>query len=191
MGIRSRWRNGVLYRWKQQPSRPVPLAMFKELLRRVVSAIIFAEPSVLHSIIEQAVEREVSSHAQLPAMQAASSSQKESDMELLPVVTSIFRATALRNDGRRRASFPWLQLGRRSGQTPENHGTGYSTQVVPRTTESRHSLGYSPNLILDFAEPSVVDQLWVGDITYIPVASVGFCYLSTLMIDFPVVGWSS
>ena len=43
----------------------------------------------------------------------------------------------------------------------------------PRTTESRHALGYSPNLILELAEPARINELWVGDITYIPVASKG------------------
>jgi transposase InsO family protein len=62
----------------------------------------------------------------------------------------------------------------------------------PRSTESRHSLGYSPNLILQSPEPSKVNRLWVGDITYIPVASLGFCYLSTLMDRFSrrIVGWA-
>lgn len=44
----------------------------------------------------------------------------------------------------------------------------------PRTTESKHSLGYSPNLILDLAEPHRAKQLWVGDITYIPTVGLGF-----------------
>ena len=162
--------------------------------------------SAADSIIEQAVasEREVSQFLGFsrPAFQrwkqAASSSQKESDMELLPVVTSIFRAHRRRygtrriveelrsrgyNCGRRRVA-KLLKITGLSAIQPKS--------FKPRTTESRHSLGYSPNLILDFAEPSVVDQLWVGDITYIPVASVGFCYLSTLMDRFSrkIVGWS-
>jgi len=62
----------------------------------------------------------------------------------------------------------------------------------PRTTESRHALGYSPNLILELAEPARINELWVGDITYIPVASNGFCYLSTLMDRFSrkILGWT-
>lgn len=36
----------------------------------------------------------------------------------------------------------------------------------PRTTESRHRLGYSPNLLRGRAAPRSVDEVWVGDITY-------------------------
>ena len=36
----------------------------------------------------------------------------------------------------------------------------------PRTTDSRHTLGYSPNLLADAPAPSGINQLWVGDITY-------------------------
>ena len=62
---------------------------------------------------------------------------------------------------------------------------------VPKTTESRHHLGYSPNLILDTPEPCRVDQLWVGDITYVPLRGGAFCYLATLMDRFSrdIVGW--
>jgi putative transposase len=62
----------------------------------------------------------------------------------------------------------------------------------PRSTESRHSLGYSPNLILELAEPARINELWVRDITYIPVASNGLCYLSTLMDRFSrgIIGWT-
>lgn len=61
----------------------------------------------------------------------------------------------------------------------------------PRTTESRHRLGYSPNLLLDLHEPDAPGQLWVGDITYIPVESLGFGYLAALMDRFTrrIVGW--
>ena len=63
---------------------------------------------------------------------------------------------------------------------------------VPKTTESRHRLGYSPNLLLEAAEPTRVDELWVGDITYLPLRGGGFCYLAGLMDRYSrdIVGWA-
>jgi putative transposase len=63
---------------------------------------------------------------------------------------------------------------------------------VPKTTDSRHRLGYSPNLILDTPDPTAVDQLWVGDITYLPLRHGGFVYLAALMDRFSrdIVGWN-
>jgi putative transposase len=62
---------------------------------------------------------------------------------------------------------------------------------VPKTTASRHTLGYNPNLILDTPDPCGVDQLWVGDITYLPLKRGGFVYLAGLMDRFSrdIVGW--
>jgi transposase InsO family protein len=52
-------------------------------------------------------------------------------------------------------------------------------------------LGYSPNLIVDAPAPSGVNQLWVGDITYVPLRGGVFCYLATLMDRYSrdIVGW--
>lgn len=41
---------------------------------------------------------------------------------------------------------------------------------VPRTTDSRHTLGYSPNLLLNRPRPTGPNQVWVSDITYLPLA---------------------
>lgn len=62
---------------------------------------------------------------------------------------------------------------------------------VPKTTDSQHTLGYSPNLILDTPEPSGVNQLWMGDITYVPLRGGSFCYLASLMDRYSrdLVGW--
>ena len=62
----------------------------------------------------------------------------------------------------------------------------------PRTTDSRHSLGYSPNLLTRMSQPTEVNQLWVGDITYIPVVGGDFLYLAALMDRYSrrIVGWS-
>ena len=40
---------------------------------------------------------------------------------------------------------------------------------VPRTTDSRHSYTISPNLFLDRCFPDKVNEVWVGDLTYIPL----------------------
>jgi len=62
---------------------------------------------------------------------------------------------------------------------------------VPKTTDSRHRLGYSPNLLLDAHKPTSINQVWVGDITYIPLEGGTFCYLASLMDLFSrhIVGW--
>jgi transposase InsO family protein len=61
----------------------------------------------------------------------------------------------------------------------------------PRTTQSRHPLGYSPNLLLEAPPPSGINQVWLGDITFIPLAGARFAYLALLMDLYSrrVVGW--
>jgi putative transposase len=63
---------------------------------------------------------------------------------------------------------------------------------VPKTTDSRHKLGYSPNLLLEADEPTRLDELWVGDITYLPLRGGGFAYMAALMDRYSrdIVGWS-
>lgn len=62
----------------------------------------------------------------------------------------------------------------------------------PRTTDSKHSLGYNDNLLLNAPQPFAVNQLWVGDITYIPIAGADFLYLAMLMDRYSrrIIGWS-
>jgi transposase InsO family protein len=120
------------------------------------------------------------------------------DLDLLPRVVSIFHrhrrrygtrrlVAELRDRGQpcgRRRVQKLLKIAGLSAIQPKS--------FQPRTTESRHTLGYSPNLILDLAEPSKPNQLWVGDITYVPVAGLGFGYLSILMdrCSRRIVGWA-
>jgi transposase InsO family protein len=61
----------------------------------------------------------------------------------------------------------------------------------PRTTESRHKLGYSPNLLVEGIDIKCINQIWVGDITYIPLSN-SFAYLAMLMDLFSrkIVGWA-
>ena len=61
---------------------------------------------------------------------------------------------------------------------------------VPRTTQSK-GVKRSSNLLLDRALPDQVNQVWVGDITYLPLANTGWLYLS-IWLDLCsryIVGW--
>jgi transposase InsO family protein len=62
---------------------------------------------------------------------------------------------------------------------------------VPRTTQSRHPYPISPNLLLDRAAPSKPNEVWVGDITYIPLSGDRWAYLSVWMDLYSrrIVGW--
>ena len=62
----------------------------------------------------------------------------------------------------------------------------------PRTTQSRHALGYNSNLLRDRAAPVQTNEVWVADITYIPLAGGSFGYLSIVMDLYSrmIVGWS-
>jgi transposase InsO family protein len=65
----------------------------------------------------------------------------------------------------------------------------------PRTTESRHRLGYNQNLLVGRAAPTRSNEVWVGDITYIPLLARNgrgrFGYLALLMDLWSrrIVGW--
>jgi len=61
----------------------------------------------------------------------------------------------------------------------------------PRTTDSRHRLGYNENLIANAPPPTGVNQLWVGDITYVPLLDGLFLYLALLMDRYSrrIAGW--
>ena len=54
-----------------------------------------------------------------------------------------------------------------------------------------HKLGYSPNLLLEGIEIERINQVWVGDITYIPLPNT-FAYLAMLMDLYSrkIIGWS-
>jgi len=62
---------------------------------------------------------------------------------------------------------------------------------VPKTTDSRHTYRISPNLLLDKELPCHPNQVWVGDITFIPLADAGWCYLCCWVDLFSrkIVGW--
>ena len=64
----------------------------------------------------------------------------------------------------------------------------------PRTTDSTHGLPVYSNLIRDLI-PTAPNQLWVSDITYIPIwlneTRYSFCYLSMILDAYTeeIIGW--
>jgi transposase InsO family protein len=65
-------------------------------------------------------------------------------------------------------------------------------RFVPKTTDSKHAFGFSPNLLPDPINQSFSKgQVMVGDITYLPLQSGRFCYLATFQDKFTrrVLGW--
>jgi len=63
---------------------------------------------------------------------------------------------------------------------------------IPKTTDSNHSLGYATNLLLDAGKPTTINQIWVGDISYIPLKTGNFIFLSMLIDLYSrrIVGWA-
>lgn len=64
-------------------------------------------------------------------------------------------------------------------------------RFVPKTTDSKHEFGYSPNLMKAAVEPQEKGQVIVGDITYLPIQNGKFCYLATFQDKFTrrVLAW--
>lgn len=129
--------------------------------------------------------------------QAEPSTQQQGDQALLPMVRVIFHKHRRRYGARRIAEE--LQD---AGHTCGRHRVAKLLKIQglraiqpksfkPRTTDSKHALGYSPNLLLENEEPTGISQLWVGDITYVPLSGGTFSYLATLMDRFSrrIVGW--
>ena len=59
------------------------------------------------------------------------------------------------------------------------------------TTDSRHALPLAPNLVQRQFNPPAPDQIWCGDITYLPTEQ-GWLYLAAVIDLFSrkIVGWS-
>ena len=125
------------------------------------------------------------------------SSRRREDNRLMPMIRSIFREHRRRYGARRIA----VELAarrepcgrRRVGRLMARMGLVaiQPRSFKPRTTDSRHTLGYSPNLLIDASPPDAINQIWVGDITYVPLVGGDFLYLAMLMDRFSrrIVGW--
>jgi putative transposase len=125
------------------------------------------------------------------------SQHEQQQAVLTPLVRAVFWKHR-RRYGARRIAEELADLGqrcsaRRVAKIMKNQGLRaiQPRSFVPKTTQSRHTLGYSPNLILGAPEPCRINQLWVGDITYVPLRGGVFCYLAALMDRYSrnIVGW--
>jgi putative transposase len=133
------------------------------------------------------------------AWQTAEPSAREEELDALtPMVVAIFCRHRRRYGARRIAEelkdLSIVCSAKRVAKILRNQGLRaiQPRSFVPKTTDSRHGLGYSPNLLLEAAEPTRVDELWAADITYLPLRGDGFCYLAGLMDRYSrdLVGWA-
>ena len=125
------------------------------------------------------------------------STRRCEDESLKPMIQSIFWEHKRRYGARRIAT----ELAAR-GQSCGRRRVGRLMQEMelvaiqprsfkPRTTDSQHTLGYSDNLLVNAQPPNEINQLWVGDITYVPLTAGEFLYLAMLMDRYSrrIVGW--
>jgi len=129
------------------------------------------------------------------------SRREERDRELVPAIREVFWHHRRRYGARRIAvelSSRGIACGvARVARLLKTQGLRaiQPKSFKPRTTESRHRQGYNQNLLADRALPAGINEVWVGDITYIPLAtrtSRGrFGYLALLMdlCSRRIVGW--
>jgi putative transposase len=125
------------------------------------------------------------------------SQRARDDGELKPVIREIFWENKRRYGARR--------IGKELAARQRPCGVGRLGRLMgemelkaiqpksyrPRTTDSRHRLGYSPNLLLASPPPRGVNEIWVGDITYIPLENGRFLFLAILVDLYSrrIVGW--
>ena len=126
------------------------------------------------------------------------SAREQRDRELMPLIRHIFWQHK-RRYGARRIAVELQAQGRPCGV--DRVAKLLKTQGLqaiqpqsfrPQTTDSRHALGYSPNLLQRSPPPAQLNRVWVADITYIPLKETAFAYLA-LVLDLcsrRVVSWS-
>jgi transposase InsO family protein len=119
------------------------------------------------------------------------------DRELQPIIQNIFWQHR-RRYGARRITKELQSMGYTCSRSKARKIMDQMSLVAiqprsfkPRTTVSRHRLGYSPNLLLEGVAVTRWNQVWVGDITYVGLQSQ-FAYLALLMDLYSrkIVGWT-
>jgi putative transposase len=122
--------------------------------------------------------------------------RKQEDERLKPLIKEAFFAHR-RRYGARRISLELKARGETCGREKTRKIMDEMGLVAiqprsfkPRTTDSRHKLGYDENLLMDAAPPTRINEVWVGDITYIPLTK-DWAYLAMLMDLYSrrIVGW--
>jgi transposase InsO family protein len=120
------------------------------------------------------------------------------DRELIPIIHDIFWTHKRRYGARRIAA----ELRRRDilcgiarvAKLLKSQGLRaiQPKSFKPKTTESRHRLGYNDNLLVDRPVATKINEVWVGDITYIPLRTGRFGYTAFLLDLYSrrIVGWS-
>lgn len=128
---------------------------------------------------------------------AGLSARDERDEELMPLIRDIFWEHQ-RRYGARRIAFELAARGEGCGvarvaKLLDKQGLRaiQPKSYRPRTTNSRHRLGYNSNQLNGRAAPTRINEVWVGDISYIPLRGGRFGYLSLLMDLYSrrLVGW--
>jgi transposase InsO family protein len=127
--------------------------------------------------------------------------REEEDQELVPVIREVFWRHWRRYGARRIAvelSKKGIACGvARVARLLKTQGLRaiQPKSYQPRTTESRHRLGYNQNLLAGRTKTTQINEVWVGDITYIPLSTRTSCgrfgYLALLMDlhSRRIVGW--
>jgi len=126
------------------------------------------------------------------------STQEQQERELMPLIRDIFWKHK-RRYGARRIACELKAIGTPCGvdrvaKLLKRQGL-FAIQPKsfrPKTTTSKHALGFSPNLLQRFPPPLQINRVWVADITYIPLKSGRFAYLA-LVLDLcsrRVIGWN-
>ena len=130
--------------------------------------------------------------------QDSASARQQEDSRLMPIIANIFWRHKRRYGARRISKELKKKKNEHCGpkrvarlMKAMNLVSIQPKSFRPRTTNSCHTLGYSPNLLLEADEPLQMNRLWVGDITYLPLKKAEFAYAALLMdrCSRRIVGW--